>query len=166
MLCQQHWELVPSSFFIISLFWGSLFKKPQPTFPFWGVLKGWSLVFLFPKVSRLYFLDLYFGCFPFFHFSQVGWFLLARLKNPQPFSFMVLLPRFLKVPSPYSWVVGSQALWSLFYILGWLIRTYMFLFWVSWHAPLTCLNLILALLHVPRILGSWESLGILAQFFS
>ena len=37
---------------------------------------------------------------------------------------------------------------------------------VYWHAPLTCVNPILALLHVLRILGSWESLGILAQLFS
>ena len=37
---------------------------------------------------------------------------------------------------------------------------------VSWHAPLNCLNPNLALLHAPRIPSSWESLGILAQFFS
>ena len=48
---------------------------------------------------------------------------------------MVLLPRFPEVPNSYLWVVSSQAFWSLFCIIGWLIGTYLFWFLVFLGMP-------------------------------
>ena len=64
------------------------------TFPFWGVLEVWPLVFLLPRLLDSNFSDPHFGSFSLCHFSQVSWFLSARLKDPQPHSLMVLLPGF------------------------------------------------------------------------
>ena len=95
-----------------------------------GVLKGWPLFFPSPRLLGSSFSDPQFGCFHFSHFSQVNWFLFARLKYSQPPSFMVLLLGFLEVSDPYLWVVSSQAFWSIFCIIGWLIGTYLFWFFV------------------------------------
>ena len=77
---------------------------------------------------------------------------------------MVHLPEFPEVLDPYSWVVGSQAFWSFSASLdGWWDISALVLR-VSRHAPLNCLSPNLVLLHIPKILGSWESLGILVQF--
>ena len=105
-----------------------LLQKPLADFPVLRDPRRLTFVLSFSKASRFHFSDPPFGCFPFCHFFQVSWFLSVRLKDPQPPSFMVLLPRFLELPDPYSWVVGSQAFWSLFYIIGWLIGTYLFWF--------------------------------------
>ena len=80
---------------------------------------------------------------------------------------MVLLPGFLEVLGLHLWVVGSQALWSIF-LHHWVADRdiYVLIPCISWHAPLTCLNLLLTLLHVPRIPCPWDSPSILAQFFS
>ena len=126
--------------------WFPSFEVLSSKDPSWlscfGGPKGLPFGLSFSKVSRLHFSNPSFGCFPFYHFSQVSWFLPTRLKDPQPPSFMVLLPGFTEVPSPYSWVVGSQVFWSLFCVIGWLIRTYMFLFFVflgmpPWHFLIT-----------------------------
>ena len=69
-------------FLTISLFWGSLFKSSQLTFLFWGVLKGWPLIFLFPKLLDTTFSDLPFGCFSFCHFSWMVGFPSIKLKDP------------------------------------------------------------------------------------
>ena len=79
---------------------------------------------------------------------------------------MVYLPRFPEVPDLFLWVVGSQVFWSFFYILGGWWDISALVLHVSGHAPLNCLNLNLALLHIPRIPSSWESLSILVQYFS
>ena len=86
------------------------------------------------------------------------------MKDPQPPSFTVHLPRLPEVPDPYSWVVGSQVFWSFSTSLGgwWDISTLVLC--VSGHAPLNCPSPNLALLHIPRIPGLWESQGILVQF--
>ena len=154
MLCQQHWWLVPSSFFTISLFWGSLFKSPWLTFPFWRVLEGWPLIFLFPRLLDSTFSDPPFNYFPFCHFSQMDWFLSIKLKDSQLSSFIVHFPGFPEVLDPYSWVIGSQVFWSFFASLGgwWDISTLVLR--VSGHAPLNCLSPNLALLHIQRIPGS------------
>ena len=130
-------------------------QKPLVDFLVLGVLKGWPLIFSFPRLLNSTFSGSPFGYFPLSHFSQMGWFLPTKLKDPHPPFFMVHLPRFPEIPDPYSWVVGSQTFWSFFSIIGWL-----------GHAPLNCLSPNLALLHISRIPGFWESLGILVQFFS
>ena len=163
MLCQQHWWLaLPHS----SLF--SSFEVYSSKASSWlsrskGVLEGWPLFFPSSRFLDSIFSDPPFSCFPFCHFSQVSWFLSVRLKDPQPPSFMVLPPGFPEVPNPYSRVVGSQAFWSLF-LHHWVADKDIPILvpCVSWHAPLNCLNPNLVLLRVPRIPGSWESLGILA----
>ena len=161
--------LVVGSFLILHYFPFLRFslQKSLVDFPVLGGLEGWPLIFPFPGLLDSTFSDPPFNCFPFCHFSQVSWFLSVRLKDPQPPSFMVLLPGFPEVPDPYSWVVGSQAFWSLF-LHHWVADKDISILvpCVSWHAPLNCLNPNLVLLHVSRIPGSWESLGILAQFFS
>ena len=70
ILCQQHWWLVSSLFFIISSFWDFLFEKPQLTFPFWGVLEGWPLIFLLSRLLDSTFSDPTFSCFSFCHFPK------------------------------------------------------------------------------------------------
>ena len=66
--------LVASLFLILHYFilWDFLFQKPQLTFPFWGVLEGWPLVFLLSRLLDSTFLDPTFGCFSFCHFFQVS----------------------------------------------------------------------------------------------
>ena len=135
MLCQQHWWLVPSLFLIIFFFWGSFFKRPLANFLVLGVLKGWLLFFPSPRLLDSTFLDPPFGFFPFCHFSQVSWFLSARLKVSQPHSFIVLLSGFPKIPAPCSWIVGSQVFWSPFCIIIWLIGMYLFFFFVGLGMP-------------------------------
>ena len=163
MLCQQHWWLVPSWFFIIFFLWRFLLQKPLANLPVLRDPRRLTFVLSFSKASRFHLFRPTFWLLFFLSFSQVSWFLSARLKDLQPPSFMVFLLGFHKVLGSYSWIVGSQAFWSFFCIIGWLIGTYLFLFLVfSWHASLNCLNPNLALLHVSRIPGSWESLGILA----
>ena len=96
-------------------------QKPLADFPILGVLKGWPLIFPFPRLLDSTFSNSPFGCFPLCHFSQMGWFLFTKLKDPQPPFFIVHLPGLLEVPDPYSWVVGSQVFWSFFCIIEWLI---------------------------------------------
>ena len=57
------------------------------------------------------------------------------MKVSQPPSFLVLFPGFPEIPTPCSWIVGFQALWSLFHIIRWLIGTYLFLFFVFLGMP-------------------------------
>ena len=108
--------LVAGSFLILHYF--SLlrfsFQKTSVDFPVLGGPKGLTFGLSFSKISRLHFSNPSFGCFPFCHFSQVGWFLPARLKDPQPPFFMILLPGFPEVLGRCSCIVGSQAFWSPF----------------------------------------------------
>ena len=96
----------------------------------------------------------------------MGRFSSIRLKDPQPPSFMVHLPGFLEVLDPFSWVVGSQVFCPFSTSLGGWWDTCALVLCVLGHAPLSYLNSNLALPHIPRILGFWESLGILVQFLS
>ena len=166
ILCQQHWWLVSSLFFIISSFWDFLFEKPQLTFPFWGVLEGWPLIFLLSRLLDSTFSDPTFSCFSFCHFPKwansflPGWnipshiplqfFLLGSFRY-QAFTHGLLV---LKPSDPLSISLGGWYGHIYYSSLCFLVPT------------LNCLNPNLALLHVPRIPGSWESLGILAQLFS
>jgi len=144
-------------------------QKSLADFPVLKGFRGLTFDLSFSKASRFHlfrptFLDPPFGCFPFCHFSQIGWFLSIRLKDPQPPSFMVHLPRFPKVPDPYSWVVGSQVFWSFSASLGGWWDIFALVLRVFGHAFLNCLSLNLALLHISRIPSSWESPSILVQF--
>ena len=147
--------------FLIShyfLLLGFLPQKPLADFPLWDVLKSWPLVFLFSRLLDPIFSYSTFGCLSLYHFLQVSWFLPTMLKVSQPPSFMVLFFGFPQVPTPCSWIVGSQAFWFIFCIIGWLIGTYLLPFLVFLGPPpLNCLNPTLALLHVPGIPGSSKS---------
>ena len=104
-------------------------------FPILGDLKGLTFGFSFSKASRFHlFRPTFWLLFPL-SFSQVSWFLPSKLKDPQSPSFMVHLPGFPKVPDPYSWVIGPQIFWSLLCIIGWLIGTYLCLFFVFLGMP-------------------------------
>ena len=122
------WSLLYSSLF-------SFFEVPSSKGLLLGVLEGWLLFFPSPRLLDSTFLDPPFGFFSFCHFSQVSWFLSAKLKVSQPHSFIVLLFGFPEVPAPCSWIVGSQAFWSPFCIIMWLIGTYLFFFFVCLGMP-------------------------------
>lgn len=135
MLCYQHWWLVPPSFLITFFFWSSFFKRSLANFPVLGGPKRLLLFLPSPKLLDSTFLDPPFSLFSFCHFSQVSWFLSTRLKVSQPLSFMVLLSGFLEVLAPCSWIIGSQAPWSIFCIIMWLIGINLFLFFVFLGIP-------------------------------
>ena len=118
MLCQQHWWMDPSSSLIIFFFWCFFPKSLLLTFRSGVSLKSWHLVLLPSRLLNLTFLDSTFGYLSLCHFSQVSWFIPARLKVSQPLPFMVLFSRFPEVPAACSWIVGSQAFWFLFASLG------------------------------------------------
>ena len=129
--------LVAGPFFILNYF--LLLRFPLQKAPCWlsrsgGILESWLLFFPSLRLLDSTSSDPPFGCFPFCHFSQVNWFLSARLKDPKPPSFMVLPPGFPKVPNPYSWVVGSQALWPHYWVSN--KDIFVFIPYISWHAPL------------------------------
>ena len=104
-------------------------------FPILRDLRRLTFGFSFSKASRFHlFRPTFWLLFPL-SFSQVSWFLPSKLKDPQSSSFMVHLPGFPEVPDPYSWVVGPQIFWSLLCIIGWLIGTYLCLFFVFLGMP-------------------------------
>ena len=167
MLCQQHWWLVPSLFLIIFFFWGSFFKRPFVDFLVLGGPRRLAFVLSFSKAFR-------------FHFFRPTFWLLSLLS----FFPGKLIP-FCQVESFPATFFHSSSFWvprgtSPLFMNCWFpsllipfLHHYVvdrdvsvLLLCVSWYAPLNCLNPNLALLHVPRIPGTWESPGILAQFFS
>ena len=164
MLCQQHWWLVPSLFSHYFPLLRFLLQKPLADSLVLGGSKGLTSNLLFPKTFRYHFSDPLFGCFTFCHFFQIGKFSFIRIKDPQPPPFMVHLLGFPELPDPFSWVASSQIFCPFLASLGGRWDTFVFILCVPWHAPLSCLNLNLALLHIPRILGFWESPSILVQF--
>jgi len=78
-----------------------------------------------------------------------SWFFFLSSPKYQPLVHELLVPR----PSD-----------SFFWIIRWLIGVYLFSSLVFLGTPLNCLNPTPSLLHNPRIPGSWQSPGILAQF--
>ena len=112
--------MVAGPFLILHYFPLLRFPLQKPLADFLVLRGSRGLIFdlSFPRLLDFTFSDPPFGCFPFCQFSQMGWFLFIRLKDPQPPSFMVHLPGFPEILDPYSWVVGSQAFWSFFASLG------------------------------------------------
>ena len=163
MLCQQLWWLVPSLFLIIFFFWCFFPKSLLLTFHSGLSLESWPLIYLPSRLLHLIFSDLAFWL-PFllsFFPSELipslpGW------KFSQLLPLRVLLSEFPEVPALCSWIVSL----SNSFLHHWVadkgvsvLRSLCF-----WALLLSCLNLILALLHVPRTPSSWQSFGIPAQF--
>ena len=80
MLCQQHRWLDSSSFLIIFFFWCFFPKSFLLTFRSGVTLESWPLVLLLSRLLNPTFSKSAFGCLFLCHFSQVSWFLPARLK--------------------------------------------------------------------------------------
>ena len=163
MLCQQHGWLVSSSFFIISFFWDFLFKRPQLTFSFWGVLKGWPLVFLLSKLlDSTFFKSNFWLLFPL-SFSPSELILSYQVKSfPATFlhGFSFWVPRGISLLFMNCWF----PILLILFLHQWVVDRgiSVLVSCISWHALLNCLNPSLALLHVSRIPGISESPGILA----
>ena len=164
MLCQQHWWLVSSLFSHSFPLLKFLLQKPLADFPVLGGSKWLIFNLSFPKTFRYHFSDPLFGCFTLCHFLQMGKFPSIRLKDTQPPSFKVHLPGFPELPDLFSWVASFQVFCPFLASLGGWWDTSALILCVPRHAPLSRLNPNLALLHIPRIPGFWESLGILVQF--
>ena len=130
----------------------------------------------FPVLGELTF-DLYFSKASRFHIFRPTFWLLSLLS----FVPNGLIPFYQAKKSPTTFLHGPSfwvpwgtkplliscwfsSLLILFCIIGWLMGHIYPYSRVSRHALLNCLSPNLALLHILRILGSWESLGILVQF--
>ena len=165
MLCQQFWWLVPSLFLIIFSFCCFFPKSLLLTFHSRVSLESWPLISLPSRRLHLTFLDSTF--FPFVIFLEwansisarlkvfpsyfPSWFFFLGSSRYQPFVHELLVPK-LSNSFLHHWVADKDVS---------VLRSLCF-----WALLLSCLNLILALLHVPRTSSSWQSLGILAQFLS
>ena len=164
MLCQPLWWLVLSLFLIVFFFW-CYFPKILD-FPFQGVLRELTSNLSSFKASKPYLFRLSFWLSFFLSFfpSELNSF-LPSWKFSQLLPFMVLLSGFLEVPSSCSWIVTLQAIGS--FLHHWVIeKDISFLHFLCFLVHfLSCLNLILAVLHDLRILNPWHPLGTPAQFF-
>ena len=144
------------------------FDVPSSKAPNWlscsGGPRGLTFDLSFSKASR-------------FHFFRLTFWLLS------PLSFFPngLIPFYKAERSPPAFLHGPSfwvpwgtkplliscwfsSLLILFCIIGWLMGHIYPYSRVSRHALLNCLSPNLALLHIPRILSSWKSPGILVQF--
>ena len=141
-------------------------QKSLADFLVMGGPRWLTFVLTFSMSSRFHLL----AAFPFVIFPKWADSFLSGWKIPShlPWWFFFFFP---------SWVLqGTRPLLMNCWFLSLLIHflhhwvansdTSVLVPCVSWHAPLNRLNPNLTLLHVPRILGLWESLGILAQFRS
>ena len=168
MSCQPFRWPVPSLFSHSFLLLIPFPQKILTEFPFWGVPRELiSNLSSFKDSTPHLFRFSFFGYLSFCHFSWVGWFHPCQVEsfpNYFPLWFFFLgSPRY--QPFVHDLLVPSSLI--PFCIIGWLIKMYMFFApCVFWAFLLSCLNLILALLHFPKTPGFWQSLGILAQFLS
>ena len=122
-----------SHYFLLLRF---LLQKPLVDFPVLGGPRRLVFVLSFSKASSFQFFK------PTFWLPSLLSFVLSELI---PFllgwKIASLLPSWFffmgspKYQGSCSWVISSQAFWLLFYIIGWLIETCLFLFLVSLGTP-------------------------------
>ena len=157
MLCQQLRWLIPSLLLIIFFFWCFFSKNLLLTFRSGVSLESWPLISLPSRLQNLTFFRLCFlDVFPFVIFPKWANSIPARLKvfpatsfhgssfldslRYQPLVHELLVPKhsgsFL-----HHWVADKDIF---------VLRSLCFLAFF-----LSCLNLILTLLHIPRISSSW-----------
>ena len=144
--------LVSHSFLLLALFP----QNPFADFPLWVVLREPTFNLSSFKASKPYLFRLSFWLSFFLSFvpSELNPFLIGW-KFSQLLPFMVLLSGFLEVPSSCSWIVTLQAIGS--FLHHWVIEKDIFVlrflcFLVHF---LSCLNIILTVLHDLRIPNPW-----------
>ena len=163
MLCQQHWWLVPSLFLIIFSFCCFLPKSLLLTFHSGVPLKSWPFGPFSFKISHLFQTQLLVA-FPFVIFPKwadsflpgwksssyfPSWFFFLGSPRYQLFVHELLVSK-LSGSFLHHWVADRDVSVLIPCVFLALLLSY--------------LNLILALLHVPRIPSPWQSLGIPGQF--